>query len=738
MFSLFNLNIRNVLISLILLLLLALPIYLQNNLYYVGGDDTRLYYIYPDKFLENLSLNIISDNSLGGANTGYYPPSQMAPFLYVVKVLKWVLPFVNTQNLLYGLNYSFGFLFFYLLLGLWLPSKPRLQYLIKVVSSLLYIFSPFLLGSLYKHHLFAIYLIFLMPLVLYLFIRAVYESKSFFTITAIFVFSIFSATINTFPHWIPIIITSIPLFFWLFLENKKSFLIQALVFLVSGTLLNFHWMYHLINSQYFVKGIARAFEFYSSTDFVADNIRGIRGTATLYSPLAIIFMTMDRLFLSTFSIINFFSSIFLVIIIIGGALLSKIKDKTHKQVYTIALLSFLLSWFLFSPNLGTWGPDLFVWLSTSLPFMTMFRNMYDKFALPLAFYLAFTFAIGFSTIERVFPRKLYISILIGFTLVLVVWNAKPLYREKVLSEGTLATVTGTFNDDFTHLVTYLDNLENESRILWIPMTAPNYVSVEDKYLKDHYYSGLSPLRVLAGRGDYAGRFSFLIPRQNLGDYYLSLIKDKKYEDFGHEMQRMNARYILVDKQELPKNMQSFLYDEDRKYLSLQSSEFRENLIGEKLSDFGERYSLYEIKKKYMSNRLFLTQDVHTFPKEFEDLHYKKVSSEEYEIQINNLTETKYLVFIDPYYKAWSLTAHLNNEKSIPLSIHDEIAYGWANAWKIDPNVINAHEFRITLYFEPARINKYLYPASFVAYCITCLYIVFYFLIYLKKIWPKSQ
>jgi len=32
-------------------------------------------------------------------------------------------------------------------------------------------------------------------------------------------------------------------------------------------------------------------------------------------------------------------------------------------------------------------------------------------------------------------------------------------------------------------IDYLKNLENPSRVLWVPITAPNFVSVEDKYLK---------------------------------------------------------------------------------------------------------------------------------------------------------------------------------------------------------------------------------------------------------------
>jgi hypothetical protein len=743
MYSFIKKNAINIVTGIIFSVLLFLPIYIQSGLYYAGGDDTRLYYIYPEKFLQNLSLTVISDNSLGGANTGYYPTSQMAPLLYVILFLKTLLPFVNTQNLMYGLNYAFGFLFFSLLIGIWIKSKTTSDYSIKIVSSLFFVFSPFLMGTLYKHHLLAIYLVSIMPMLLYFFIRAVYENKFVFTIASVTLFSIFSATINTFPHWIPIGITSIPLLVWLFITNKASFLKQTFIFVVVGVLINFHWIYHLVNSQYFIKGLASSFDFYSSTDFVEANINGIRGTATLFSPLSVVFTTMDRLFMNNFSLIVFISGVFLLVIVSGGIFLPHIKDSLRKELYVVLLISFLFSWFLFSPNLGKWGPDFFVWLSTSLPFMTMFRNMYDKFALPLGFYFALTFAISLLNINSLFKRSEYVRVLFSvFILFIVLLNARALFQQKVLSEGTIATVTGNFNDDFNNLVDYLNNLNNASRILWMPMTAPNYVSVEDKHLEGHYYSGLSPLRIFTGRGDYAGRFSFLIPGQNFGDRYLKLIVDKKYEEFGEAMQRMNARYIILDKQLLPEAMQSFLYDEDRKYLKLQSDDYKNNLLGNKIVDFGDRYSLYEINDKYFSDRIFLTSNINEFSESGNDLYYKKLASNEYEVQLSNLKDKKVLVFMDPYYKQWSLSV-ITDRKNIPLNITNQAAFGWVNSWELDPAKLKEvleeegqedNLITLKLFFEPARVNNILYKFSIASYALAFSLIGWHLIKSVKKIY----
>ena len=147
------------LLSIIFFLLILIPIVIQGNLYYVGGDDTRLYYIYPEEFLNNFTFNIISDNTLGGANTGYSGNTHLAPLFITIYFLKKALPFVNTQSLMYGLNYAFGFLFFYLFISIWFKTKNTYQFWSTVVASLLYVFSPLLVGTLYRNQLMAMYLI---------------------------------------------------------------------------------------------------------------------------------------------------------------------------------------------------------------------------------------------------------------------------------------------------------------------------------------------------------------------------------------------------------------------------------------------------------------------------------------------------------------------------------------------------------------------------------------------------
>src|SRR3989344_16881 len=76
--------------------LFLIPNLFWGNLYIVGGDDARLYYLYPLEYLKNFSFNVMSGNTLGG-NLGYMPVSYSAPNIAFLAVLKYLFPFVHTQ-----------------------------------------------------------------------------------------------------------------------------------------------------------------------------------------------------------------------------------------------------------------------------------------------------------------------------------------------------------------------------------------------------------------------------------------------------------------------------------------------------------------------------------------------------------------------------------------------------------------------------------------------------------------
>jgi hypothetical protein len=736
-----------IVLGLLFLSFLLFPMILMGKLYYVGGDDTRLYYLFPKEFINNFAVNIISDNAIGGANTGYGTAAHFIPFVFVIEILKNVAPFINTQSLMYGLNYALGFLFFYLFISLWVDNKSKNNFYAKILASVFYVASPFLVGTLYISQLTSLYLVTLMPAMLYYFCRAVKELKYVFSIVTALIFSLFSTTLNTTPWWLPIVITGVPISIYLFVNNKKSFIINTIILAVFILLLNYYWLYHFLNSNINKMGAPSSAEYYSSAEYEEANLRGVMNLTRIMDPLVPVLQKIDYRFKQNFSPSILKNIIFISIITFAGIFASNNKVRKYRAIYWFALASLLLSWFMFSPNFGNWGPDYFLVFVKTMPFGIMFRNMFDKFALPLSFYFAFTLAISLVLINESFKNVIFKKLIIFLTAVVILTNLTDFLKLSLGNQGTRGMVSGSFNSDFEELVTYLKVQDNASQILWLPMTAPNYVSVEDRYIKGNYYSGLSPLRILADRGDYAGRYSFMLPNDvYYGDKIFDLLKTGKYEELAKALQKLNVRYLIVDKQQIPLSMYSYLYDEDLKYLHLQGRQYRDFILGEKIKDFGNSYSLYEINKTYMNDKLFITDDYNGFPDKYDDLKYKKNASYSYNISIENLKSPKKLIFLDSYTKSWSLYLRGTDSATVYKKSENVLVQDWANGWEVDPaeikekynnsfyqlNADGSININLNLYFEPQRKNKFLYIFSVLAYSASFLLILTNTLINVRK------
>lgn len=710
---------RKVIFILIVLTLGITPLLTQGDLYFMGGDDMRLYYVFPKEYIQNLLLNIVTDNSIGGGNMGYYPATHPVPLVSLMLLVKTLIP-ANTQFVMYGLNWALGFIFLYLLSGLWIGRQSRFNFLIRVVAGLFFVFSPFLLKTFYKHQMIVIYLIAAAPGILYFFIKSVRQRNFLHVFTSVLIFSIFSTNLSSLPWTIPILITSMPILFVEFWKAKKVFILHAVLFGVSYTFLNISWLFHLIYLTFNNTGLTNTFGTFSSPDFIKANIAGILGTSTLFSPLNGAINQLEIGLVRNLSVVSYVNLFFISIIVTAGVFIHQQKNTLLVTGFILSLLGMLVSWFLMTPNFQQWGPELFVWLSLNVPFFTMFRNMFDKFALPLALYYALCLAISLSILANRFKNvKLHLVIGAGLITAILV-NAYPLFQIRTEHVGVQAKLSGTFNDDFNNLAAYVSNLSNPSRILWLPLNYPSFTNIEDKYNPGHFYSGPSPLRLLSNRQDYAGQYSFITSTKiAIGDSIFPGLRDKKYAEFGRMVQLLNARYVILDKQQLPESMTSYLYGGDsRVILTWQTEEFINGLLGKKLQEFGARYAIYEINPQFNNDRIYLTDDYDLFPKDTPNVDYEKISDYLYKISLSNIRKSQKLVFLDSYYRDWTLYLagpQLNayrKGKNVPVQ-------GFANGWEIDPEEIKSNfsdayyttnpdgslNLNASLYFEPQKFNK---------------------------------
>lgn len=703
----------------ICLLLFIAPIILMGRNYIVGGDDMKLYYLFPKEYLENFTFNLISENTLAGAITGYGTVSYFAPFFAFILLLKTILPFLNTQAVMYGLNFSLGFFFFYKFLQLYIPNLKKIWKLeiVLIIASVSYVFSPFLNETLLSHQMMHLYLISIVPAVFYYLIRAIREGEIRYALISVLIFSIFSTTLNSMPYFAAYVICLLPLLFYEIVHSGKKSFLPVIISGISCILLNFYWIFFFILGIIHNTGLSEAF---SGTSFENENIRIATGVSTLFSPLNQIFQTMIP---GTYhiSLLIFFNILYITLIVVAGYLVKKAEKKT----YYLVLLCFLVSWFFFSPNFGSWGPNLFVWLTKNIPAWGMFRNMYDKFAPAFAFTYALAFGYGLSLIIPKLNRRFTIVLLTIFTFVTLL-HLPNILNPFAKDRDGLSKITGDFNPDFWNLVSYFKTNDNQSRVLWLPLNAPTYVAIEDSNT-GNYYTGLSPFRVLAGRSDLTGKYSFLTQHDIfLGDKVFDDLKNGNYDKVGTVLQELNVGFIIVDHQKVPRNLEEYYYGGvGLPLLNYQDASFRSEILGDKLADFGSRYSVYEINPRYASNHISLEND------KAGGIHYSKINSEEYSIDVTHLSTDTQLQFFDAYNKEWNLQiGDIDYAKSQNTVLND-----YANSWhlnkseieqkypkNITKNTDGSINFQLHLFFSPKRYNTFVYGVSTLALATILLYL----------------
>jgi hypothetical protein len=725
------------------ILFLIFPFVIWGNTYVVGGDDTRLYYVFPKEFLQNYSFNIISDNTLAGAITGYQSVAYFAPVFLVIWILKAV-PVLNTQMLMYGINFALGFISFYLLMGLWIKPSNALGFPVKVLSSLFYILSPYLINTVYINQMLAMYLVSCLPLSFFLFIKGLREDKSILILLSVVIFSIFSSGINSLPWFGSFLICSLPLLMSEFAHRPKRFIKGAIIFFIVYTLCNVYWIFHYVYSFVHNVGLNSIYQYFSSSSFVADNLRIIRGVATIFNPLNVPLDSMNNRLTQQFSVFAVPFLIFFIVIILAPLLNRKITTG-----YLVGLLGFLLSWYLFSPGFGQWGPDVFIFLSVHVPFFTMFRDMSDKFGISLAFYYAFVFCISMNVFTDKIKNTKYAFLFVCILASLITVNALSLFSILNKQGVAYSKFSGVFPDDFTNLIEYLRANPNPSRIVWLPLNSPTYLYIQDPLSPKNYYSGLSPIRELANKSDIIGRFGFITQADLfMGEKIFQLLGQKDYQAIGRIYQQLDVKYIVEDKTLKPKEIDKFYFNFFN--IDLAGTEgklYKENILGKKISDFGNSYSLYEINDKYFTDKLYLVDKPTQLPQLSNFISYTKNSSSEYSISINRLKGKKTLVFLDPYYKNWNLYIVKPGNKDIPYQLGKNIVvFSYANGWVLDTesikyNISNKYysinsdgsiNLKLRLYFEPEKYNRYLYGISLLTFAGIIIYGIYTWIIFAKN------
>lgn len=701
--------------------------------YTLGGDDTRMFYLYPGNFIKNFAVNIISDNAISGIYS-YMPQLHWIPFSALLLFVKKIFFFGNIQTFLYLINYVLGVTFFYKMSELIFDENKRNR-IILLISGIFYVFSAFNMFTTYDSQLANMYLISLFPLSVYLFIKSLKSRNVRYVLLLDLILSIISIVMISLPWVAALLLSAAPIFMYYLIKYKKLFLKHFLIFIFVFIVLNIYWIFPFFQSIVSKNNVISGIQSVVSLSYAKENISGIsrlvKENHVFYPILNTFLYNIQKN--NSWPYLNIFENWYLKILplnlllfiaILFAGFIIKRRNKLY-TTYLIAVTSLLVSIYLFTVNITKYGIDLFNGLVTYIPGFVSFRNMYGKFGIAVSFSYAFIAAVSLIIIHNQFrDAKVRKFILLGFVLI-VFLNAAPFIfgyfgRTPLWTTKNIHKTVRQINKDYMDLANYASAGNGIGRYLFLPLDYGNTVIIEDESWENHFYTGVSPFLILSGKNDFSGILSF----SDFGKYILESINSGNFEETAKWFRRFNVEYIVVQNN-LPQDIINSYYYQSNLYYA-QNDKFKNTILGDHIKDFGSRYSLYKINSKFVNSKLYLTDDYDVFPNNFDTLSFTKLYSYKYDISINTSRLSDYLVFLESYQNGWKLYDY----DGIQINRNTQaIPFGYANVWKLDQQALIKkygpdQNLDLTLYFEPQKYLFGLYTISFSGGVLVILYLMY--------------
>ncbi len=606
--------------------------------YFLGGDETRIYYLYPEKYLSNYVSNII-ENTTPSNISMYVPVNALRLFVLCIKIQKFILPFVNTQIFLFCINLLIALIAFYKMCSLYI-KRSSYSMILCGSGAFLYVFSIFNAYTIFNSQNYSQYLLSIFP-VTFILLRKFLDTKKYIYIGIITAIYFIIPIYPLIPILGALIIGFLPVFIqWIYLY-KKTFFTTVFLLSITITATNIHWLGHLIIQQTNRNLIQTNNTIFNIGD-KKQNSDAIISTSKQLNPIYPFLHLYPydvqknlnwpqlSVYESWYLNIAPFNFIFIVIILVG--LYENIRLRKNLSIY----ISFVFVIFYFCGNLGFIKPNFFAGLVTSHTVLLMFRNMYDKFALPLALIYALCLTISLDVILRKYSSIQIQKTIICTICILIFLNIFPVIDGRFQSLpiwGTSSSYSyiSKFNRDYINLAKEVESLPLKTKIITLPLSEGNLAVIDDDFVKKHYYVGVSPMLILSGKNDVSGFLSFGV-NKNLAE---NLIESKQFKEFGYLLKQLGITHIVMFNN-LPKEIKySNIFTP--KHLSSTDMLFN-TLVGKKIKSFGNRYSLYEIKDEFKGS--FFTVDGNP-------------------VEFNQIAKSKYLLEVPITSKSVKLSEYIN-------------------------------------------------------------------------------
>lgn len=634
--------------------LLVLPYYLFEGKLFIGGDDTRLQYLYPEIFLEQIAP--YSWNRFASVGTSVASQFYL-PFLILWLFLKSI---INNLTILNYLAFSspliIGFIYFQKYLNELVTEK---KYKLEIYAgTLFYIFSPILAYDQLFIFLTPVWLVGLIPIILYYFSRYLKTSNFINVFKALISGSIFSLVALSVPWILGLFLPILISFMIIPLLYKKNEILSGIrkfiIFFGLIALSQSFWLLGYIMSYVGVSSNSFAIKIFTS-DFQDTFTPTVVATATgnIFYPLLNIFHRqiafdfvwgLRDVFTDFYDKTFILNTIFILILFLGITSFKKYADNKERKIYLIFLTSFVVSLYFFTVNIGPLK-NLFL-LFGNLPLFTMFRNFYDKFSLGYVVIYSVVITMSLIFTKRRLKKFKKTSMFITYAFIFVVlfnliplkktinapiWTTENIYKKIIIPEEYLS-----FMNEIKKTVT------PNNIILSLPFGSSTYTVIKEEG-SNNIFLGVSPVFIFSGVSDMSGYLSFNYSNEaNLID---QIIIDRKYNDLNKILYNHNVNYIFVTKNIPEEVKKSYAFSKET--LKAQDDDFFNSIKGKKLltSEKGN-YELYTTKKR---NSLLKSKN----------LFFQRINPIKFRLYIKNIKEPQALSFLDSVHGDWNLYLNKN-------------------------------------------------------------------------------
>lgn len=584
---------------LVIAFLLALPYWIFEGRLFIGGDDSRLFYVYPWEFLREYGWSSwFHFSSVGMEN----PNTFLLPLLGILGLLKLVVASpVVFSYLAFSAPFILGYLFFIRLVREVVVVGENYRWEI-LLGGLVYILSPIMIINQWSVFLYAVWLVAMLPLSLYYFIRFWRTGSFRYVVIHAVWLVVFSLAFFSIPWVLGIMI---PLTAGVVVGLVRAgrttalrFVKRAGIFYGFAAALQSFWIVPMLVSLLSPEEASFTGQSLSAetggtfSDTVNATSRG-----TVIYPLLNLFHRQVA-FDFDWELREVYTALYdqtwplnlvLLGVIVAGILLVRQMHRRERRIFGPAVVALGVALLFFTVNVGPFK-QFFLWLG-SVPGFVMFRNAYDKFALGYVFLYAAVFTLSLVTVSRVLRQRLRITLLVLVGAAIVV-GALPI--KQLVDKPLWLTNTGTTTILPAEYTDFMKGVKRRvpetANILSVPLGVTTYSIVKEES-SDRVYAGRSPVSLLSGRNDFSGTGSFL---PSLQPVVGEMLRSGDYQSLRNLLLSHNVGYILETRNIPPSVRKSYLFK--REELEQQQGRFREALFGVPVvSSRNKHYVLYKLK-----------------------------------------------------------------------------------------------------------------------------------------------